>query len=50
MDIEKTLAMSIIEPVHAEWSAPIVFAPKKNVWLQFYIYFHKLNSVIIRNS
>lgn len=42
--------MGVIERAHTKWISPIVFAPRKDITLQFRVYYSKLNAVTIQGS
>ena len=50
MEIYKMKDAGAIEPSTSEWAAPLVFSPKKNGTLRFFIDYRRLNLVTIRDS
>ena len=49
-EIEYMLEHGFIRPPESPWGAPVLFAPKKNGGLRFYIGYHWLNKKTIGNS
>lgn len=48
--IDKMMSGEVIETAKIECTSPIVFAPRKDGSLRFYIYYRKSNAVTIRDS
>ena len=49
-EVEKKRKAGVIEPVMSEWTAPVLFAQKKDGKLRFCIDFRKLNSMTIKHT
>lgn len=48
-EIYEMLVKSVIKPAELEWSAPVVFAPKKNRSLRICVDYQRLNSITKRD-
>lgn len=44
------LALKVIKPAQNEWASPIIFAPKKDRSLLFYIDYRMLNAITVCDS
>lgn len=49
-EVVKMMEQQVFEPVQMEWTAPIVFAPKTDETLRFFVDYKKLNAVTKRDS
>lgn len=49
-DVEKMLAINVMESAQTEWASPIVCVPKKDEPLQFYVDYLKRNATTTRDS
>lgn len=49
-EIDKMLSMNDIGPAQSEWSSSIVFAPRKDGWLRYCIYYRKWSSVTFKDG
>lgn len=49
-EVDKLLGENVIEPAQTKWAVPIVFVPKKDRTLQFFVDYRKLNGVTKQNS
>lgn len=48
--VTKQLTAGVIEPSNLEWADPVLFAPKKDGKLWFYIDYRKVNELTIKDS
>lgn len=49
-EIENMLAIEGMDPAKTECASPVVFAPKKNGIVRFYVNYRKLNVISVSNS
>ena len=43
------LLAGVVEPATAEWASPMVFVPKKDGNMRFFVNYQKFNAVTIRD-
>lgn len=48
-EIVRILKADVIEPATSGWAPPVVFAPKKEGALRFFIDYRRLNDVMVRD-
>ena len=49
-EIDKMLALDVIEEAECEWASPIVFVPKADGTLRFCVDYRRLNAMTVRDS
>lgn len=50
LEIGKQFAAGVIEPAQSVWTSPVLFVPKKDHSLQFFIKYQKRNEVRVKDS